>query len=383
MRKFFLATAIVATFLMVLGLASAQAATLLVNDATGGNCSDIGVWDDLTDTCTMTGDTTEQITIKASGNGLTLDCDGSTIDRANTVSLVGIVVKSADFITVKNCTVINSNLGISFGTVTNSIVRDNTIQLGSQSVAGGIILRFSSFNTIRDNTLNNNANGIVVELSSDNNTIRDNVLDGSFSTAENVITVTSFGSVDNVVLGNTVRNTSIGITVGSGADRTIVARNVVDGATSIGINVGADHDGVQVLRNNVMNVAGSGINVAASALNTLVKGNVINGAQSGIGMGGASEGTIVIKNTIRNTATGISVFGINHTFRANDVDGATGHALLISSAVSGLIFEKGNKFCNSGSFDIFDGGTEQTWEKTTCDTIASALGNAVCTKVCK
>jgi len=78
MRKIFLMTAIVAIFLMVLGLASAQAVTFLVNDATGGDCPDIGVWDDLTATCTMTGDTTEQIVIQASGNELTLDCDGFT-----------------------------------------------------------------------------------------------------------------------------------------------------------------------------------------------------------------------------------------------------------------------------------------------------------------
>jgi len=367
MRKIFLMTAIVATFLMVIGLARVQAQTFLVNDATGGGlggCSKIGVWDDLTATCTMTGDTTEQIVIQASGNGLTLDCDGSTIDPGP----VGISAGFADTIKVKNCTVIASSIGIIFGNVTNSIVRDNTI-------AGLILLSFSSSNTIRGNTLNN-GNGILLQVS-DNNTIRDNVLGGS-STA---ISVTS-DSVDNVVRGNTVSNIDrIGIFVGTGADRTIVVQNVVDGTNSIGILVDNVNDGVQVLKNNVMNVGSFGISVP-NGLNTLVEGNVINGALAGISLGGAAVGAIVNKNSIRNTTSGIFVFGINHTFKANDVNGASNFGLSISGAATGLVFEKGNKFCNSEGFDIHDGGTDQTWGKTTCDTIAGD-GNATCTKMCK
>jgi parallel beta-helix repeat protein len=373
MRKIFLMTAIVATFLMVLGLASAQAATFLVNDATGGDCSDIGVWDDLTATCTMNVDTNETIVIQASGSGLTLDCDGFTIEGDG--SGQGITAVSADKITIKNCTVINFGIGINVHTVTNSIVRDNT--LGSATVA--IWLNLSSSNRINDNRLNDNPNGILVQVSSNNNIVRDNDLDGPFA-CTNGIRVDH--SVDNVFLGNTVRNLDcVSISVGIGADRTIVDRNVVD-STRLGINLDGDTDGVEVLKNNVMNVTSAGINVPHGQ-NTLVQGNVINGALHGIGIGGLAQGAIVNKNTIRKTTfTGIFVFGSGHTFRANDVDGASNFGLSLATTATGLVFEKGNTFCNSGTSDIHDGGIDHTWNKTTCDTILGG-GNAVCTKVCK
>ena len=374
MRKIFLMTAIVATFLMVIGLASAQAAKFLMNDATGGDCSDIGVWDDLTATCTMDSNTTEQIVIQASGSGLTLDCDGSTIEGDG--GGTGLAASLADEITVKNCTVSNFTVGIKFSDVTNSTVRDNTV---GSAASAAIKLGRSSSNTIKRNRLNGNGGGILVQNSSNNNIFSDNDLDGSFVCMKWGIRVQD--SVDNDFLRNTVKNMDcVSISVGRGADRTIVDRNVVDSINNGGINLDGVTDGVQILRNNVMDVTNAGINVP-HGLNTLVEGNVINRALVGIRLGGG-EGTIVRKNTIRNTTNGINVSGINHTFKANDVDGASNGGLSIASTATGLVFEKGNKFCNSDVFDIHDGGTDQTWDKTTCDVIAGD-GNATCTKMCK
>ena len=68
---------------MVLVMAGGAGATkFIMNNATGGDCTLFGNWNDVTSTCTMTTDIAEGIQIDS--NGVTLDGIGYKIREVNT-----------------------------------------------------------------------------------------------------------------------------------------------------------------------------------------------------------------------------------------------------------------------------------------------------------
>ena len=68
-----LTTALISVVLL-LGFSSLAAAYKIADDATGGDCTQIGVWDTATKTCTLTAD------IYAPGGAISIDSDYVTLD---------------------------------------------------------------------------------------------------------------------------------------------------------------------------------------------------------------------------------------------------------------------------------------------------------------
>ena len=66
----------------VLFVPNAFAEITITDDATGGDCATIGIWNNSTRTCTFTSDLSESVVVGA--NYLTLDGNGHTLDLGAT-----------------------------------------------------------------------------------------------------------------------------------------------------------------------------------------------------------------------------------------------------------------------------------------------------------
>ena len=122
-------------------------------DATGGECTTVGSWDDTNKICTFTTDVSEPVVI--SNNGITLDCDGHTIQATGADVGVGVGVDvSVNDSTVKNCTILNFATGIFVGGNGNTIM-DNTTQLNTVGISG-----WAPDNSITGNKADHNQRGI-------------------------------------------------------------------------------------------------------------------------------------------------------------------------------------------------------------------------------
>ncbi|MBP9715074.1 MAG: right-handed parallel beta-helix repeat-containing protein [Candidatus Pacebacteria bacterium] len=143
------------------------------NDATGGDCNTIGIWDIDTKVCTLNTDLNE--TIQVDEDGITLDGAGHTITGSNTGT--GIFLLNRSGVTVKN--------------------------LNIQNFSYGLFLVSSSNNTLINNNLTNTIQGITLD-NSHNNTLNDNSIEVhtlSFYRHQGII---FFNSNENTIFGNSI-----------------------------------------------------------------------------------------------------------------------------------------------------------------------------------
>ena len=104
------------------------------NDATGGDCTQIGTWDSGSKTCTLTSDISEGITI--ADHYITLDGNGYSIVGQNPTSgdnwdtipneVVGIFAETRTNLIIKNVQTTNWYYGIFLNNVVNSEIKDST-----------------------------------------------------------------------------------------------------------------------------------------------------------------------------------------------------------------------------------------------------------------
>ncbi|MHB8793443.1 MAG: Ig-like domain-containing protein [Thermoleophilia bacterium] len=127
--------------------------------ATGGDCPSIGVWDDATKTCILTGDYyfANKNGIQITANGVTLDGNGHTISGSTAFnSGVSYTVKSG--VTVKNLTVKSFNYGIYQVASNGNTITGNTIL----SNKNGIYMSSSSNNAIYGNSISSSVTQQIV-----------------------------------------------------------------------------------------------------------------------------------------------------------------------------------------------------------------------------
>lgn len=171
------------------------------NDATGGDCTLIGVWDSATKTCTLTTDLNE--TIEIDSYGVTLDGNNHTLTGSNTGNGVYVNgVFSGGGVTVKNFNIKNFVQGIYVYIASNSTLTNNTVS----NTYLGINLNHSSYSTLSGNniTLNNRYYGIRA-LFSEYNTFTGNVIANSGYGIE----LASY-AVGNILTDNTISNNGYG-----------------------------------------------------------------------------------------------------------------------------------------------------------------------------
>ncbi len=325
-----------------------ESTKFITDDATGGDCQDltdpIGTWDDTNNICTLTTDVTE--TIEIPDNGITLDCDGHTIDGTGTGS--GVFLNGVDNVTVKNCNITDFSDGIMLGSDSNTI-EGNTI---TDSGDDGIDINDSDNNEIEGNTITNSGgDGIELDNSDDNtiyhNTITDSGDDG----------IELDDSNDNDVTDNNINNSGDdGIFCDDDCNDNTVEGNTIRNSDSDGIFFEDDINDNDILNNIIFDSGGDGIEFddgenGGDEDNNTIEGNcIINTGSDGIELDDDNEKNTIKNNTIINADDGIDITGENNndnTIEGNTVINTTSGGIEIEEdSIDNEVFN--NNFINTG-----------------------------------
>ncbi|MFA5997128.1 MAG: NosD domain-containing protein [Candidatus Paceibacterota bacterium] len=160
------------------------------DNATGGDCTQIGSWNYTTRVCTMNTDLTE--TIQIDSNNVTLDGNHHTLTGYNTGN--GVYLNGRGRVTIRNLNISN--------------------------FTDGIFVYNSSYNTLVNNTISNNTNGI--ELVGPNNTLTRNTV---FNSSRGILLR---GANNNTLTGNTAQNNSFGIFLFGSNNNTLSGNNALN-----------------------------------------------------------------------------------------------------------------------------------------------------------
>jgi parallel beta-helix repeat protein len=191
------------------------------DDATGGDCYLIGIWDSVNKTCTLTTDVYE--TIQIDSNYITLDGNGHTITGTGTG--YGVYLPRRTGVTIKNLNVKQFSSGIHLyrsSSSTNTLAGNIT----SLNYWAGILLLYSSNNTLTGNNASDNYyHGIYLGSYSSNNTLTDNIA------SDNKYGIYLFAySNNNILTGNNAsKNYWFGIALSSSSSNNILTGNTASG----------------------------------------------------------------------------------------------------------------------------------------------------------
>jgi len=151
-------------------------AAYIRDDATGGDCASIGVWDGNAKTCLLTTDLSDSITI--GGNGIVLDGANHQIIGNNTGS--GIIIDYWENIVVKNLKIQNFAYGIYISNSESNSLTGNIISNNSET---GIIFSNSHGNITENEISNNQISGLEISyiaLASGNTVYHNNFINNGY-----------------------------------------------------------------------------------------------------------------------------------------------------------------------------------------------------------
>ena len=210
----------------IIFLQTKKSTRFINDDATGGNCTAIGIWTASTKTCNLNQDLTETIEIES--DDITLDGNGHTLTGSNTGN--GIFVNERTGVTIKNITVKDFSNGIYItggsGTkVQNVNVADSVDAIEMESHSGGLIEN-SSLSGSSGSLL---SGGRGIELDGAINTvIIKNIMNGNEVGLRLIITAGS------VVTQNTLQNnTEAGLRLVASNGETIYQNNFISNANQV------------------------------------------------------------------------------------------------------------------------------------------------------
>ncbi|MEX1112524.1 MAG: NosD domain-containing protein [Candidatus Andersenbacteria bacterium] len=171
------------------------------DDATGGDCSAIGAWNQSTKTCKLATDVTE--TIQIDSDGITLDGNGYRSYNPITQWGYGVYTDQHSHITVKNFSFSNLGIGVLLSRSEDSAVFDNNFTDNSQ----GIYLIYADNSVVHDNTIANEgaAGGGIHLARSFYSTIENNNVSGG-SVGVNLENVFESTTRYNSITGTSFRN---------------------------------------------------------------------------------------------------------------------------------------------------------------------------------
>jgi parallel beta-helix repeat protein len=262
------------------------------------------------------------------GGGSANQITGNTMDSASTVGIgiFGVAAPSRDNRITGNVAngADTANIALRFGTITGTVIEDNTANNGDSEDDWGAAITVGSRYTSREGDIR----GTVV---------RRNSMDFNFSGGVFVGDAAS----DTLVERNLVDN-SFGLpAIESDGDRTLIRRNTIRssyfvGSTNFGIQVDARAQDNRVEINTIDRAASFSIEDRGDR--TLVSANVmtgqifpdmpITGAIAGINVGETASGGRILANVVRRHAPGfaedvgggIVIAGDNFTVTGNVVD---------------------------------------------------------------
>src|SRR3989344_1434101 len=194
------------------------------DNATGGDCEDIGAWNDATKTCTLNKDITKSIEIR--DNGITLDGDNHTVQGPD--SNIGIYINGGLLgditdVTIKDITVRGFSKGIQINNTNNvnliNVITTNNADgtefyraenssiidsfITSNTSKGLIIGTSSDVNGVTNNTITSNGVGIDLGLNSQSSISRNNIKSNTTG-----ITVSAIGGANTFLWQNNLDNTN-------------------------------------------------------------------------------------------------------------------------------------------------------------------------------
>ena len=260
------------------------------DDATGGDCTLIGIWDISTKTCTLTTDLAE--TIKIDNDGITLNGNEHTITGSGVGNGVDLINKN--HITIKNLII--------------------------ENFVSGIGIYQSYYNNLIGNIILNNKDGITLFESNHNNLTNNTALNNSIG-----IYLYYHPSNFNNFTGNTAKNNDIGIFI----------RGHYNNFTS-----------------NIVSNNSDGFNIYYSANNTLKNNTISYNSDNGIFSDWGSYHNKFISNRVSdNLGPGLIVrYGDDNSFAENTVSNNS-VGIIIANEGADKIFN--NYFNNSNNTQIF------------------------------
>ncbi|MHB0867169.1 MAG: NosD domain-containing protein [Thermoleophilia bacterium] len=245
----------VALLLFLLFIPAAQAASMYVlqDNATGGDCTTIGAWNDLTTTCTLNTDIAVAVAgdtgIEIVSDGLTLDGDGHQItglgatfpppDPFVWVPEYAVVLNDVTNTQVRNLKITDIDAGVQVSDGSDNLVITNEIR----DCTHGVWLVLSTGNKVTQNLMGNNMWASVDLAASDFNEVQGNIIESS-----PLWGIRLFEGDDNLISGNTISNsgtpaagmgTGVYIFYSNGND---INTNLLAGAMyGVNTDVGADN----------------------------------------------------------------------------------------------------------------------------------------------
>ncbi len=242
------------------------------DDATGGDCNLIGIWDATTKTCTLTQDVYE--TIQIDSNGIIIDGNGHTITGFLTI---GIYLSGKSNVVVKNLNIKSLSYGMYFVSAYENVLKDNNFFSNSR----GIYLVNGFKNSISNNKLELNSRGITIDYGSYNNIINNMILGvGNYYSHTGIVV---FGSYNNLISNTIDGYRSRGIYI-SGYDSygNKLKSNIISN-NSIGLDLAGDSYENEIVNNTVFNnrnwdtpYLGWGVSFYGSNNNKMYNNNFIN-----------------------------------------------------------------------------------------------------------
>jgi parallel beta-helix repeat protein len=246
----------------------------------------------------------------------------------------GIFLSNVTHCNISGNNVTNNGNGIYLWISNNTILEDNTAS--NSTYEGGILLEYSSNNTIAGNTANSNSGGILVRLSSNNNTLTNNTASnndwvGILLANSNDTTLLSntansnyysgirlYQACNNTLTGNNaLHNHNDGIELYDSNNNNTISNNTANSNNWDGIYLW--HSNNNILENNTFNSnSNRGIFLLNSSSNNLT-GNTANLNNSyGIYLQSSSNNTLTGNTAANNHGDGISLtHSSNNTIAGN------------------------------------------------------------------
>ncbi|GBE58445.1 periplasmic copper-binding protein [bacterium BMS3Abin01] len=429
-------------FLLVLVLyfpatASAAATYTITDDATGGDCTAIGIWDPLPKACTLTSDlSVVGDGIQIASDGVTLNGNGHTLTGSGSGLTYGVIMDFRSNVNVVNLTASGFSLGFKINTASNNTISGNTVlnsgtaylldsadnndisnntadacSAGFVAFSPGVKLQNSNNNTVTGNSVSNCGAGIML-YNSGGNVLTGNVMTGNDKNF-NVSGTLDADFINDIDTSNLVDGKPVYYLVNK-------TNQVIDASTNAGVLFCINCDQVSVsglaitnnlvgiyLRhttnsrvfNNTVTGCGEGITMDLSSGNVLSGNQSNNNYWAGFALRGSDNNKLVGNTAYSNgqaqfgfgidlsSSSGNEIYnnGFNNISQANNV-GGSGNSFNLLSPIGGnhwADYDEPSEGCldanNDGFCDapyIFPGGQDNLpWiiQGGWCDSIALSL----------
>jgi len=281
-------------------------------------------------------------------NDLVIDCNGATLLGTQPALFAGIVVKSHDNITIKNCHFISFTYAIdaensSWGLFTNNTLMESDMGIIVTHINGDPYPPYIKGTVVSNNTIVFSPSGVkgITIAHSKNALVKDNSITcNGITTAEDGIVVQYadmiYGVRDSIIEGNTItkcRGSAIRLEASASPDMLPIVNHTI--------------------RNNQVTFSGVGINFAAGVTRSLIEGNVIANNLIGIQIAYSPNNTVSANNMTDNNQS-IVIHDFQSFLKSGQPQPSRG--MLFTDNIflrNGPVFDEYDNYFNEGDMGNF------------------------------